>query len=88
MITKLTDAVVLEHAESAAGVIVGHHIDGVEDVGQLIASEASEVGVISISLVAIHFQVLALDVKACPPLLLAADRGIHERHGYGWKQAP
>ena len=43
VLAELADLVVLEHAEGFAGVIGTHHISWVEDVAQLIASEAVEV---------------------------------------------
>jgi len=44
VLAELADFVVLEHAEAFAGVIGTHHVGGFEDVVQLIAIEAVEVG--------------------------------------------
>ena len=45
VLAELADFVVLEHAEAFAGVIGAHHVGGIEDVAQLIAIEAVEVGI-------------------------------------------
>jgi hypothetical protein len=45
VLAELADLVVLEHAEGFAGVIGAHYIGWIEDVAQLIATEAVELGV-------------------------------------------
>ncbi len=44
VLTELAEFVGIEHAEGFAGIIGAHHIGWIEDVAQLIAIEAVEVG--------------------------------------------
>lgn len=48
VLAELADLVILEYAEGFAGVIGAHHISGIEDVAQLVESEAVGVGVVGI----------------------------------------